>query len=178
MPFRYSLQRVLDLIERKEREVDAKVMAAAATRDHELAKLADVEFRRTAAQKGLNNQMAAGATPDVAAANDYIQFLGQRINQQQRLLAEAEASLKELQTLQSNVRKERKKLEKHKDMKRDEWQAEERRREARRIDEMAGGIFMKRRFALDEEQRELAERLEKLELLRQMRDQRERESRW
>ncbi|MEB3221519.1 MAG: flagellar export protein FliJ [Candidatus Sericytochromatia bacterium] len=177
MPFRYNLQRVLDLVERKEREVDAKVMAAAAARDHELAKLADIEFRRASAQKGLATQMQAGPASDVAAANDYIQFLGQRMSQQQRALNEAEAGLKQIQELQQAVRKERRKLEKHREMKRDEWMAEERRREARRIDEMAGGIFMKRRFALDEEQAELAERLEKLEKLRQLRELREREGR-
>jgi flagellar export protein FliJ len=181
MPFRYSLQRVLDLVERKEREVDAKVMAAVAARDQELARLADIEFRRAAAQKGLSSQMQAGPTSDVAAANDYIQFLGQRLVQQQRMLTSAEDSLKQIQELQQAVRRERRKLEKHREMKRDEWSDEERRREARRIDEMAGGIFMKRRFALDEEQAELAERLEKLEKLRQLRelrDRRDKESRW
>ncbi|MEB3330121.1 MAG: flagellar export protein FliJ [Candidatus Sericytochromatia bacterium] len=181
MPFRYSLQRVLDLVDRKEREVDAKVMAAASARDQELARLADLEFRRTAAQKGLNGQLQAGPAADVAAANDYIQFLGQRLGQQQRALAAAEDSLKQIQELQQAVRRERRKLEKHREMKRDEWSAEERRREARRIDEMAGGIFMKRRFAAEEEQAEVLERLEKLEKLRQLRELRERrdkESRW
>ncbi|MEB3197131.1 MAG: flagellar export protein FliJ [Candidatus Sericytochromatia bacterium] len=180
MAFQYSLQRVLELIERKEQEVDAKVMAAAARRDQEVAKLAEIEFRRVSAQKGLNAQMAQGATSDVAAHHDYIQFLGQKMGAQQRSLQEAEQSLKAIQSVQEAVRRERKKLEKHREMKRAEWQEQERRKEARRIDEMAGTIFMKRRLVLEEENRELAERLEKMEklrLLKLLRERREREHR-
>lgn len=175
--FRYSLQRVLDLIERKEKEVDAKVLAASARRDEALGALSQAEFRRDSAQKGLNAQMSAGATGDVAASNDYIQFLGQKIARQQLAVGEAEAALKEAQTLQQAVRKERMKLEKHREMKRAEWLEGERRKEARRVDEMAGTIFMKKRVAQEEEQRELLERLEKLEKLRQMRALRERRDR-
>jgi flagellar export protein FliJ len=177
LAFRYSLQRVLDLVERKEKEVDAKVMAASARREHAQAALSQVEFRRDSAQKGLSAQMSSGATGDVAASNDYIQFLGQKIAQQQRAVQEADAALKEVQTLQQAVRKERMKLEKHREMKRAEWLDEERRKEARRVDEMAGTIFMKKRVAQEEEQRELLERLEKLEKLRQLQALRERRER-
>lgn len=177
MAFRYSLQRVLDLIERKEKEVDAKVLAASATRDQAMASLSQAEFRRDSAQKGLSAQMSTGATGDVAASNDYIQFLGLKIAQQQRAVQEADVALKEAQALQQSVRKERMKLEKHREMKRAEWAEDERRKEARRVDEMAGTIFMKKRLAQDEEQREVLERLEKLEKLRQLRALRERRDR-
>lgn len=181
MPFRYQLQKVLDLIERKEKEVDAKVMAAAAKRDIEQGKLDEIDVRRNAAQKGLSAQMAAGATPDVAASNDYIQMLGQKLDAQKRALATAEQELKAVQEVQTQVRRERSKLEKHKEMKLVEYQAVMKKKEAQRIDEMAGTIFMKRRNALEEENAELADRLEKLEklkLLREMRAKREKESRW
>lgn len=181
MAFRYQLQKVLDLIERKEKEVDAKVMAAAARRDIEQGKLDEIDIRRNAAQKGLSAQMSAGATPDVAASNDYIQLLGQKLDTQKRALATAEQELKAIQEVQTQVRRERSKLEKHREMKLVEYQAVVKKKEAQRIDEMAGTIFMKRRKALEEENADLAERLEKLEklkLLREMRDKREKESRW
>ena len=181
MAFRYQLQKVLDLIERKEKEVDAKVMAAAAKRDLEQAKLDELDVRKNAAQKGLGAQMAAGATPDVAASNDYIQMLGQKQEQQKRSLAMARQELEAIQEIQTQVRRERSKLEKHKEMKLVEHQAVVKKKEAQRIDEMAGTIFMKRRNALEAENIELAERLEKMEklkLLREMREKREKESRW
>lgn len=181
MPFRYQLQRVLDLIERKEKEVDAKVMAAAARRDLEQHKLDELDVRKNAAQKGLSVQMSAGATPDVAASNDYIQLLGQKQDQQKRALALARQDLEAIQEIQNQVKRERGKLEKHKEMKNVEYQAVVKKKEAQRIDEMAGNIFMKRRKALEEENIELAQRLDKmdkLKLLREMREKREKESRW
>lgn len=181
MPFKYQLQKVLDLIERKEKEVDAKVMAAAARRDIEQAKLAELELRKNAAQKGLGAQMAAGATPDVAASNDYIQMLGQKQEQQKQALGKALKELEAIQEIQTQVRRERTKLEKHKEMKLVEYQAVVKKKEAQRIDEMAGTIFMKRRYREEEENAELADRLEKMEklkLLREMREKREKESRW
>jgi flagellar export protein FliJ len=181
MPFRYQLQKVLDLIERKEKEVDAKVMAAAARRDGEQAKLDEIDMRKNAASKGLSAQMAAGATPDVAASNDYIQMLGQRKEQQQRALVQAEKDLEAVKEIQTQVRRERSKLEKHREMKLTEYQAVVKKKEAQRIDEMAGTIFMKRRNALEEENAELADRMEKLQklkLLQAMREKREKENRW
>ena len=77
MPFRYKLQTVLGLLEKKEKQIDAEVLEVARKRDIELDKLNEMEMRKNAAQKGLAGQMAAGAT-DVAASNDYIQLLNQR----------------------------------------------------------------------------------------------------
>ncbi len=176
MAFNYNLQKVLTLIEKKEKEVDAKVMAAAARRDIEQAKLDEMDMRRNAAHKGLSAQMAAGATPDVAASNDYITMLGQRQEQQRRHLKAATQELEQIQEIQTNVRKERSKLEKHKEMKFVEYQAVVKKKEAQRIDEMAGTIFMKRRNLAEEENAELADRLDKmqkLKLLQQMREKRE-----
>ena len=181
MAFKYQLQRVLDLIERKEKEVDAKVMAAASRRDVEQGKLDEIDLRRHAAQKGLSAQMSAGATPDVAASNDYIQMLGQKLDSQKKALANAQQELEAIQEVQNHVRRERSKLEKHREMKLTDYQAVVKKKEAQRIDEMAGNIFMKRRKGLEEENAELADRLEKLDklkLLREMREKREKETRW
>ena len=172
---------MLELIERKEKEVDAKAMAADAKRAAEQAKLDEIDMRRNAAQKGLSAQMNAGATPDVAASNDYIQLLGQRLDAQKSVVAAAEKELEAIREVLKQVRKEKGKLEKHREMKLDDYKAQEKKKEARRIDEMAGTIFMKRRNAIEEENLELADRmdkLEKLKLLRAMREKREKESRW
>lgn len=181
MPFNYNLQKILDLIEKKQKEIDAKVMASAAKRAIEQGKLDEMELRRSAAQKGLGAQMAAGATPDVAASNDYITMLGQRQEQQKRHVVTAENELKAIQEVQTTVREERSKLEKHREMKLVDYQAVVKKKEAQRIDEMAGTIFMKRRNALEEENNELADRMDKmqkLKLLKEMREKREKESRW
>lgn len=176
MPFRYQLQKVQDLKEKEKKAIDAEVMEKSARRNAEQAKLDELEMRRAAAQKGLAAQMAQGAT-DVAASNDYIQLLGVRAEGQRKVLKDAEAVLAEAVGRQTEVQKFLKKLEKHREMKFTEWQAKEKKREAQRIDEMAGTIFMKKRAALEEatlEELDRMEKLEKLKLLRAMREKRER----
>lgn len=175
-PFRYKLQKILDLMEKREKQVDAEVLAAKAKRDAELDALQAITVRRTAAQKGLQAQMAQGATPDVAASNDYIQALGMRAEAQNRRVKEAEQVLDAATKKQMAVRRDRQRIEKHKEMKHVIYQAEEKSREAKRIDEMAGTMFMKKRQREDEaltEEQERLEKLEKLKLLKALREKRE-----
>lgn len=177
MPFRYQLQKVQDLKDKEKKAIDAEVMEKSARRNQEQDKLDELEIRRAAAQKGLASQMAAGATGDVAASNDYIQLLGMRIEAQRKVLAQAEAVLAEATGRQTEVQKFLKKLEKHRDMKFADWQAVQKKKEAQRIDEMAGTIFMKKRLAAEEtalEELDRMEKLEKLRLLKAMREKRER----
>jgi flagellar export protein FliJ len=176
MPFRYKLQNVLSLLEKKEKQIDAEVLEASRKRDIELDKLNELEVRKTAAQKGLSGQMAAGAT-DVAASNDYIQLLNQKAEQQNRALKASEAALDEVKKRQADARRERSKLEKHKEMMLDLWKLEEKKRDAKRIDDMAGTIFMKKRALLEAERLDELERLEKLEKLRMLRALREKNER-
>lgn len=176
MPFRYQLQKVQDLKEKEKKSIDAEVMQKTAVRNAERDKLDELEIRKTAAQKGLNSQMAAGATADVAASNDYIQLLGLRIEAQRKVLQAAESTLAEATGRQVEVQRFLKKLEKHREMKYLVWEAQQKKKEAQRIDEMAGTIFMKKRFAAEEANAEELDRLEKLEklrLLRAMREKRE-----
>jgi flagellar export protein FliJ len=176
MPFRYKLQNVLSLLEKKEKQIDAEVLEASRKRDIELDKLNELEVRKTAAQKGLSGQMAAGAT-DVAASNDYIQMLNQKAEQQNKALKASEAALDEVKKRQADARRERSKLEKHKEMMLDLWKLEEKKRDAKRIDDMAGTIFMKKRALLEAERLDELERLEKLEKLRMLRALREKNER-
>jgi flagellar export protein FliJ len=175
-PFRYKLQKVLDLMEKREKQVDAEVLAAKARRDAEADALRAITVRQSAAQKGLQAQMAQGATPDVASSNDYIQALGLRAEAQAKRVKEAEQVLEVATKKQMEVRRDRQRIEKHKDMKRVLYQVEEKAKEAKRIDEMAGTMFMKKRQrdeeALTEEQERL-EKLEKLKLLKALREKRE-----
>lgn len=179
MPFRYQLQKVLNLMENREKAIDAELLGATALRNVELAKLNEIETRKTAAQKGLNAQMASGATPDVAASNDYIQLLDLRRESQSKALAAANKVVDDVTKRQTEARKERQKLEKHKTMKLEEWKIEDKKREAKRTDEMAGTIFMKNRAKAEEnaiEELDRLDKMEKLKLLRQMREKRE--SKW
>lgn len=173
MPFRYQMQKVLDLMNNREKAIDAEVMAATARRDEEQAKLGEIEMRKTAAQKGLSAQMSAGATADVAASNDYIQAMNLRAEAQMKHVKAAQAVVDAAKEKQTAARRERKKIEQHKEMKFKIWQAEEKKREAKRMDEMAGTIFMKKRALAEEANREELERLEKLEQLRMLRELRE-----
>lgn len=166
MPFRYQLQKVLNLMETREKTLDAEVLAAKAERDAEAAKLAEATARHDAAQTGLAAQMAEGAVPDVAARNDYVQFLQSRIDMQAKVLAGSESKLAAATERQMKARQERQKIEKHKAMKLEDWKVQEKKREAQRIDEMAGTIFMKRRNAAEESAAEESERLERLMKLR------------
>ena len=175
MPFRYQLQKALDLREREEKRVDAEVLDAQRQLANEQGVLNEIELRKAAAQKGLSAQMTAGATSDVAASNDYIQSLNMRIELQMRSVRAAQEALNVVKTKQAEVRQARQKLEKHKDIKRAEWLIEDKKREAKRMDEMAGTIFMKKRLAADEalnEELDRMEKLAKLKLLRALRDQR------
>lgn len=176
MPFRYKLQNLLTLLEKKEQQIDAEVLEVTRKRDIELDKLNELEVRKNAAQKGLSNQMAAG-TADVAASNDYIQLLNQKAQQQNQALKAVETALDEVKKRQSEARRERTKLEKHREMMLDVWKLEEKKREAKRTDDMAGTIFMKKRALLEEErllELERMEKMEKLQLLRAMREKNER----
>lgn len=168
MPFRYQLQKVLDLMETREKTIDAEVLALTAAKDAEAARLAEAGARHEAAQKGLAAQMTEGAVADVASRNDYLQFLQLKIDQQARVVAEAEKKLSAAVERQVKARQERQKIEKHKAMKLDAWILDEKKREAKRIDEMAGTIFMKRRNALEESATEESERLERLAKLRML----------
>lgn len=163
--FRYKLQNVLTLLEKKEKQIDAEVLEAVRKRDIELDKLNELETRKTAAQKGLSNQMASGAS-DVAASNDYIQLLNQKAQAQGQALKAAENALEEVKKRQADARRERTKLEKHKEMQFELWKLEEKKRDAKKIDDMAGTIFMKKRKLLEEENLEALDRLEKMEKLR------------
>lgn len=173
MPFKYQLQKALDLREREEKRVDAEVLDAQRKLKAEQDRLAEIDMRKAAAQKGLNAQMAAGATGDVAASNDYIQSLSLRIEQQQKLVSAANAVLNEVKSRQAEVRQARQKLEKHREMKLVEWQAEQKKKDAKRIDEMAGTIFMKKRMLAEEAGIEELERFEKLAKLQALRALRE-----
>ena len=176
MPFRYKLQTVLSLLEKKEKQIDAEVLEVARKRDIELDKLNEMEMRKNAAQKGLAGQMAAGAT-DVAASNDYIQLLNQRAQQQAAALKAVETELEGVKKKQAEARRERTKLEKHKEMMLDQWKVEEKKREAKRTDDMAGTIFMKKRALLEEERLEELARMEKYEMLQKLRALREKNER-
>jgi flagellar export protein FliJ len=177
MPFRYQMQKVLDLMMNREKAIDAEVQAATAIRDAEKAKLDEIDMRKLAAQKGLSAQMAAGATSDVAASNDYIQVLNQRAEAQARVLRGHQATLEAVKVRQVIAKQERNKIEKHREVKEDIWKAEEKKKEAKRMDEMAGTIFMKKRLQNEEANREELERSEKmaaLKVLRELRDKRDR----
>lgn len=176
-PFRYQMQKVLDLMVNKEKAIDAEVLSKTAERDLEQAKLDEIRLRKAAAQKGLSAQMSAGATGDVASSNDYIQMLDQRAEAQAKVLRAREEVLKEAKERQKIAKQERNKIEKHRDKKQEEWAAEEKKREAKRTDEMAGTIFMKKRAQLEEANLEELERLEKMAKLKafqELRDKRER----
>jgi flagellar export protein FliJ len=181
MPFRYQLQKVLDLMERREKSLDAEVMEASAIRNRELDKFNEMDTRKAAAQKGLQAQMASGATGDVAASNDYIQLLNLRLEQQNKMLKAADAQLEDAKKRQFEARKERQKIEKHKEMKLAEYKIVEKKKDAQKIDEMAGTIFMKKRYAAEEanlEELDRLEKLQKLRLLQEMREKREKGNRW
>ncbi|MDB5096706.1 MAG: Flagellar export protein FliJ [Cyanobacteria bacterium RYN_339] len=176
MPFRYQMQKVLDLMLNREKAIDAEVMAATAARNIEQAKLDEIDMRKNAAQKGLSAQMGAGATADVAASNDYIQALNLRAEAQMKYVKAAQTVVNAASEKQTAARRERKKIEQHKEMKLKIWQAEEKKKDAKKMDEMAGTIFMKKRALNEENARDEAERdvkMEQLRLLRELREKRE-----
>jgi flagellar export protein FliJ len=176
MPFRYKLQNLMTLLEKKEKQIDAEVMEAKAKRDKEMDVLNEMETRRTAAQKGLANSMAAGAM-DVAASNDYIQLLGMKADQQRNQLKAAETALEAVKKRQEEARRERTKLEKHKEMMFEQWKIEEKKREAKKTDDMASTIFMKKRKLLEEERLEELDRMEKYQKLMMLRAMQEKKDR-
>lgn len=173
MPFRFQLQKLMDIMEMQEKRIDAKVLEAQARHRAEQDALDELTIRRQAAQKGLSTQMSAGATADVASSNDYIQLLGLKADAQAKRVQAAQGVLDAAQAEQRKARQEREKFEKLKDKKRLEYLAEEKRKDARRTDEMAGTIFMKQRALLEADRLDELERLEKLEKLKLLRAMRE-----
>lgn len=173
MPFRYQMQKVLQLMELQEKQCDAEVLARTRERNAEQDLLNELQQRKAASQKGLQAQMSAGATPDVAASNDYIQHLNLKMAAQEKRLALAQGKLDAATELQHEARRNRKKMEAHRDKAKEAWALDEKKAEAKRTDEMAGTIFMKKRGLAAEEELEAAERLAKLEALRKLRALRE-----
>lgn len=176
MPFKYQLQKVLDMMEKRKKALDAEVMLKRAALNAEQDKLGEMSTRKNAAQKGLSASMAAGATADVAASNDYIQLLNLKIEAQTKAVKAAEAALKDAEGRRTELQKEMKKFEQHKEIKLLEWQAVQKKKEAQRTDEMAGTIFRKKRLAADEanaEEEERLERIRRLQALRALQAQRE-----
>lgn len=173
MPFKFQLQKLMDIMEMQEKRIDARVLECTARRNAEQDALDEMSTRRHAAQKGLSASMAAGATGDVAASNDYIQLLGLKVDAQAKQVQMAQQTLDAVLLEQQKARREREKFEKLKQKKFEEWLLQEKKREAQRTDEMAGTIFMKQRAIAEEErliELERLEKLQKLQLLRQLRE--------
>jgi flagellar export protein FliJ len=162
MPFKYALQKVLSLMEQKEKSLDADVLAKTTVRDELLAELKEIEARQTAAEKGLKSQMESGATTDVAAANDYIQMVRFKYQAQDKKVKSAQYDLDLATAARDKQRQEKAKIEKHREMKLADYKILEKKKEAQRTDEMAGTIFMKKRLLEEEARIEEAERLERL----------------
>jgi len=153
--FKYRLQIVLDLRIRKEDQLKLDLAAATRVRDGEVVKLNQMVDRRQKAQKSLEGHLAEGAVSEVQMTNDFIQAMTAKVDAQNRSVARANVNVEEIRKKLMEASKERQIMDKHKEKAKEEWMAEQKKLEAKTVDEQAGNIFnMARRKRADEAEEE------------------------
>lgn len=154
--FRYRLQKVLDLRQRKEDQLKLDLAAATRLRDSEVVKLNQMVDRRQKAQKALEGHLAEGAIAEVQMTNDFIQAVTAKVDAQNRSVARASATVEETRKKLLEASKERQIMEKHKEKQKEVWMIEQKKLEAKVADEQAGNIFNLARRKREEDLQEEA----------------------
>jgi flagellar protein FliJ len=139
MPFRYRLQKIYDMRDRKKKEQEQVVIEAEnavkraeARRDEKISEQASVrEQRRT-----LDPMM-------LESIDLYLQHLAGKIIELQVDVDTANARLKEQQDILAKLSMELEALEKHKEKSREVWNEEEKAREMKMLDEIASQRYFR-----------------------------------
>jgi flagellar protein FliJ len=139
MPFRYRLQKIYDMRERKKKEQEQVVIEAEnavkraeARRDEKISEQASVrEQRRT-----LDPMM-------LESIDLYLQHLAGKIIELQVEVDDANAKLKIEQELLAKLNMELEALEKHKEKSKELWKEEEKAREMKMLDEIASQRYFR-----------------------------------
>jgi colicin import membrane protein len=160
--FQYRLAKVLTLREKKEDKVKREKAAAERERDRERDALDELNTRLSGAKKAIGNSLSAGQSANVQMGNDYAASLEKKIAEQEKKVKAAEAKVEELEKAKTLATRDVKILEKHKEKNQERWKAEEDRKDAIALNEMANQGYLKRVNRQKEEDEEEEERLAKL----------------
>lgn len=139
--FKYQLQKVLDMRAKREDNLKLEVAARTRERDAEKAALDELKEREQNSQRQLNDQLAAGRTAEVQMSNEYLGALSDKIKAQEAKLKAAKTKLEETEAEYQKAQRDLEVVKKHREKARERWQAEEKRLEGLRLDEMAGNMY-------------------------------------
>ncbi len=135
------MQKILDMRQRKEDLLKAELASSIRTRDLEVAALNTLVEKRGKGQKALEGYLARGEVAEVQNTNLFLQNLGGKIDNQNRVVAKSNSKVEEVRKKLTIASKEKKIIEKHKEKKNEEWKEEFKKWENKMMDEIAGQIF-------------------------------------
>ena len=166
--FKYKLQKIQDMREKKESELKAALANSVRTRDLEVAALNTLVEKRTKAQKSLESCLSRGDVAEVQSTNLYLQNVGAKVDNQNRVVTKINTSVEETRKKLTQASKDRKIIEKHREKKHTEWKYEFQKAETKLFDEIASQIINRNnRKKLDdlEEEERYKEKKEKKKLM-------------
>jgi flagellar FliJ protein len=166
--FIYSLQKILDIRERKESQLKAELASSIRTRDLEVAALNTLVEKRAKGQKALEGYLSRGEVADVQNTNLFLQNLSGKIENQNRVVSKANMKVEDVRKKLTQASKEKKIIEKHKEKKHEEWKEEFKKWENKLMDEIAGQIFnrqIKKKAEVLEEELRYQENQEKRKVM-------------
>jgi flagellar export protein FliJ len=137
--FIYRLQKVFELRERKKKEHEQRVIdAQKRVRDAEMA----IEEKRNEIRMVRKSMLASPHTL-MAAHDDFLHHLNGQLEQLHEDLARAKAALEYERQLLIKAQADLEALVKHKEKAREEWLEEEKKRELKMLDEIAGQRYFR-----------------------------------
>ena len=139
--FLYRLQKILDFRLRKEDLLKAELAGVIRKRDVEVAALNTLNEKRHKGQKSLEMHLAKGEVAEVQYTNAFLQSMAGKIAKQTMVVTKSNSTVEDIRKRLTICSKERKIMEKHKEKKRDEWKEEQKKIEAKAVDEMASNII-------------------------------------
>lgn len=166
--FKYKMQKIQDMRERKESELKAALANSVRTRDLEVAALNTLVEKRAKAQKSLEACLSRGDVAEVQSTNLYLQNVGSKVDSQNRVVSKINTSVEETRKKLTQASKDRKIIEKHREKKHQEWKYEFQKHETKLFDEIAAQIVSRNsRKKLDdlEEENRYIEKREKKKLM-------------
>jgi flagellar FliJ protein len=137
--FIYRLQKVFELRERKKKEHEQRVVnAQKRVREVELA----IEEKRNEIRMVHKNMLASPHTM-MAAHDEFIHYLNEQLEELHQDLARAKEILEYERQLLIKAQADMEALIKHQDKAREEWLEDEKRREMKTLDEIAGQRYFR-----------------------------------
>jgi len=139
--FMYSMQRILDMRERKEDQLKAELAGSIRTRDLEVAALNTLVEKRGKGQKALEGYLSRGEVAEVQNTNLFLQNLASKVDNQNRTVTKSNLKVEDVRKKLTIASKEKKIIEKHKEKKNEEWKEDVKKHENKQMDDIASQIF-------------------------------------